>query len=83
MSFVARFAPTSLTTEQYDESIRRLRAGVGFPPDGLDPKVVSEWLGHSSIAITMDTYSHALPTVEESAAELMDAEILGLRVEDR
>lgn len=36
MSVLARFTPTSLTSEQYDESIRRLREGVGFPPDGLD-----------------------------------------------
>ncbi len=34
MSFLARFTPASLTSEQYDESIRRLREG-GFPPEGL------------------------------------------------
>lgn len=34
MSLLARFTPTSLTSEQYDESIRRLQEG-GFPPDGL------------------------------------------------
>ena len=37
MSIVVRFSPTNLTTEKYDESIRRLEeAGVEFPPDGLD-----------------------------------------------
>ena len=37
MSIVVRFNPTSLTSEKYDESIRRLEgAGVEFPPDGLD-----------------------------------------------
>jgi hypothetical protein len=36
MSVLARFTPTSLTSEQYDESIRRLREGEGgFPADGL------------------------------------------------
>ena len=35
MSIVVRFNPTSLTTEQYDETIRRLEAGGDFPPDGL------------------------------------------------
>jgi len=37
MSIVVRFNPTSLTTEKYDETIRRLEEpGVEFPPDGLD-----------------------------------------------
>jgi integrase len=38
----------------------------------VNPKVVSEMLGHSSIAITLDTYSHVLPTMQESAAEAME-----------
>ena len=36
MSVLIRFAPTSLTAQQYDESIRRLREAGVFPPDGLD-----------------------------------------------
>jgi integrase len=36
---------------------------------GIHPKVVSERLGHSSIAITLDTYSHAIPALQEEAAE--------------
>jgi hypothetical protein len=36
MSIVVRFQPTSLTSEQYDESLRRLTDGGDFPPDGLD-----------------------------------------------
>lgn len=36
MSILARFAPTSLTVEQYDESIRRLEQGGDWPPDGLE-----------------------------------------------
>jgi integrase len=35
---------------------------------GVNPKIVSERLGHSSIAITMDTYSHVLPGLQEEAA---------------
>jgi hypothetical protein len=31
-----RFNPANLTTEQYDESIRRLEASGDFPADGLD-----------------------------------------------
>ena len=36
MSIVVRFQPTSLTGEQYVESLRRLEESGGFPPDGLD-----------------------------------------------
>lgn len=35
---------------------------------GEHPKVVSERLGHSSISITLDTYSHVLPTMQAGAA---------------
>ncbi|MDP9285487.1 MAG: hypothetical protein M3P41_11150 [Actinomycetota bacterium] len=37
MSIVVRFNPISLTTEKYDEAVRRLEEADGeFPPDGLD-----------------------------------------------
>jgi integrase len=35
---------------------------------GVHPKVISERLGHASIAITLDCYSHCLPTLSEEAA---------------
>ena len=35
---------------------------------GASPKVISERLGHSSIAITMDIYSHVMPGLQEEAA---------------
>ncbi len=38
----------------------------------MSPKVVSERLGHSNIAITMDTYSHVIPGLQEEAALLLD-----------
>jgi integrase len=38
----------------------------------VNPKVVSEMLGHASIAITLDTYSHVLPNMQESAAAVME-----------
>ncbi len=34
---------------------------------GVHPKIVSERLGHSNIGITLDTYSHILPGMQESA----------------
>lgn len=44
---------------------------------GVHPKVVSERLGHSNIAITMDTYSHVLPDLQEAAAEAIDDQLYG------
>jgi integrase len=35
---------------------------------GVHPKIISERLGHASIAITLDCYSHCLPTLSEEAA---------------
>ena len=35
---------------------------------GVHPKVVQERLGHASIAVTLDTYSHAIPAMQEDAA---------------
>ncbi len=39
---------------------------------GVHPKVVSEALGHSSISVTLDTYSHVLPGIQEAAAQRFD-----------
>ena len=35
----------------------------------VHPKVVSERLGHASVTITMDIYSHVLPGIQRDAAE--------------
>jgi integrase len=43
---------------------------------GTDAKTVSDLLGHSTIAITLNTYGHVLPNMRERAADMMDA-ILG------
>jgi hypothetical protein len=39
---------------------------------GVNPKVVSERLGHSSVAFTLDTYAHVMPGMQPEAAELFD-----------
>jgi hypothetical protein len=36
MSVLIRFAPASVTAQQYDESIRRLQEAGDFPPEGLE-----------------------------------------------
>lgn len=40
---------------------------------GVHPKIVSERLGHSQVGITLDTYSHVLPTMQREAADRLDA----------
>ncbi len=37
-----------------------------------NPKVVSERLGHSTIVLTLDTYSHVLPTMQQRASEKLE-----------
>jgi integrase len=39
---------------------------------GINIKVISERLGHSNIKVTLDTYSHVLPTMQEEVARKLD-----------
>jgi integrase len=39
---------------------------------GIHPKVVQERLGHSNIGITLNTYSHVLPSLQEDVADRLD-----------
>lgn len=36
---------------------------------GIHPKIVSERLGHKRVGITLDTYSHVVPGLQEKAVE--------------
>ena len=40
---------------------------------GIHPKIVSERLGHASVSITLDRYSHVLPGLQEAAVLRLDA----------
>jgi integrase len=40
---------------------------------GVHPKLVQELLGHSKIAITLDTYSHVLPGMGDRTAAAMES----------
>lgn len=42
---------------------------------GVHPKIASERLGHSTIGITLDLYSHVMPGMQANAAEQVDAAI--------
>jgi len=74
--------------DQVSKAFLRLVRRLGFPcrfhdlrhshathllKGGVHPKVASERLGHASIAITLDTYSHVLPGLQEDAARRVDA----------
>ncbi len=56
--------PIRLHDVRHTHATLLLRAGV-------NPKVVSERLGHSSVAFTLDTYAHVMPGMQPEAAELL------------
>ena len=43
---------------------------------GIHPKIVQERLGHASIQITLDTYSHVAPGLQQAAANRFDDIVL-------
>ena len=40
--------------------------------ESVHPKLVQELLGHATISITLDTYSHVLPSMGDEAARAME-----------
>ncbi|MCP3764619.1 site-specific integrase [Domibacillus sp. A3M-37] len=44
---------------------------------GENIKLISERLGHSSVKITLDTYSHVLPNMQQDASDRLDQTIFG------
>ena len=38
-----------------------------------NPRVVSERLGHSTVAFTLDRYAHVLPGMQQSASDKLEA----------
>jgi integrase len=50
---------------------------------GVHPKVVQERLGHASVKMTLDRYSHAIPALEETAAELVAGLVFRPALADR
>ncbi len=43
---------------------------------GVHPKVASERLGHSTVGIMLDLYSHVLPNMQADAAAIVDAVLM-------
>lgn len=47
-------------------------------PDGhVAPHVVQQRLGHKKIATTLDIYAHALPSMQQDAAQRLGALLYG------
>ncbi len=44
---------------------------------GVNPKIVSERLGHSSVVLTLDTYSHIIPGLQELATQKLEQALFG------
>jgi integrase len=44
---------------------------------GVHPKIASERLGHATVALTLDTYSHVIPGMQEDAVARIDAAFAG------
>jgi integrase len=77
--------PNSLTHEfvrilALSESLPRIRFhdlrhghATHMLASGVHPKIAQERLGHSTIAITLDLYSHVMPGMQEDAAAKVDA----------
>jgi integrase len=57
--------------------LRHTHATLLFQAD-VHPKIVSERLGHATIGLTIDTYSHTLPGMQSDAMDKLDA-MLGSR----
>ncbi len=45
--------------------------------EGINPKIVSERLGHASIVLTLDTYSHVLPDMQKEASSKLGQVLFG------
>lgn len=89
-----RDAGTPYTSNALQHQYKKLLQSAGLPDirfhdlrhtnatlmlrNGIPAKVVSAMLGHSSIQLTMDTYSHVLPDMQEGATNAMDKLLNGL-----
>ena len=45
--------------------------------ESVNPKIVSERLGHASITLTLDTYSHVLPDMQRDATDRLGQVLFG------
>ncbi len=80
----ATLKPSSMT-KSFERILGKAKPGTKVSLHGLrhehashllkrdtNPKIVSERLGHASVAITLDLYSHVLPGLQEDTAKVVD-----------
>jgi integrase len=60
-----------LLLRAHEEPEENCCLGAWTPVPAIHPKVVSERLGHATVSTTLDTYSHAIPALQEEAAALI------------
>jgi integrase len=63
---------TNIKVRDLRHTCAALLLAKGVHPKGVHPKIVSEMLGHSSVSITLDVYSHVIPGLGEAAATAME-----------
>ncbi len=80
-NLVARHFKPALVAADLPKSVRlydlRHTCATLLLAAGTNPKIVAERLGHASITLTLDTYSHVLPGMQAAAAEKLDALLYG------
>lgn len=80
---------TALDARNVSRAFRALLVSAQLPPvrfhdlrhtaatlllaQGVDPRTIMETLGHSQISLTLNTYSHVLPSLQDDAAAKLDA----------
>ena len=67
----SKMAAKANLTDAHLHSLRHTHASLMLR-EGVSPKVVQERLGHATIAITLDLYSHVMPGMQEDAAARVD-----------
>src|ERR1700721_2856770 len=70
-----RHAQAYLTRRLHERDLSRGVEGLALTV-GVSPKVVSELLGHTSAAFTLDVYSHVLPHMQDDAAAKVEAVLM-------
>ena len=79
--FMAATEAAQLTRIRF-HSLRHTAASL-LLTQGTHPRVVMEMLGHSTIALAMNTYSHVIPALERDAADRMNSILTGGPVSSR
>ena len=68
---VARFVIANVSRGLRLHDLRHTHATLMLRA-GVHPKIVSERLGHATVAFTLDTYTHVVPGLQEAAAKAFD-----------